>query len=163
MRRFVMNGSEQVWRNPDAGLVFCSGPHDAGLSAEELSAVLSVLRPFAGNQDSFFRFSEIAFIETDKPIQFCGTLDELSTFLANGKYQFTPEYWWPADHSGCVCSDYDLTFTIVAGWQRPGVLGVDEAPLPTMQENPENHHTNHPPTPQKTTLGSIVFCPGGME
>src|SRR5258708_8273173 len=148
MRRFVMNGSEQVWRNPDAGLVFCSGPDDAGLSAEELSAVLSVLRPFAGNQDSFFRFSEIAFIATDKPIQFCGTLDELSSFLANGKYQFTPEYWWPADHSWCVCSDYDLTFTIVAG-SKELVSGVlDDATLEALQVTPQTRIDSYAPMPK---------------
>ena len=127
---------------------FLSGPDDASLSAEELSAVLSVLRPFAGNQDSFFRFSEIAFIATDKPIQFCGTLDELSTFLADGKYQFTPEYWWPADHSWCVCSDYDLTFTIVAG-SKELVSGVfNDATLEAMQVTPETRIDSYAPMPK---------------
>jgi len=63
---------------------FLGGPDEGGLSAEELSAVLSILQPFAGTRDSFFRFSEIAFIATDKPIHFSGTLEELSASLAEG-------------------------------------------------------------------------------
>jgi hypothetical protein len=127
---------------------FLGGPDDASLSAEELSAVLSVLQHFAGNQDSFFRFSEIAFIATDKPIQFCGTLDELSTFLAHGKYQFTPEYWWPAGHSWCVCSDYDLSFTMVAGSRELVSDVLNDATLEAIQVTPQTRIDGYVPMPK---------------
>jgi hypothetical protein len=94
---------------------FLYGPDEGTLEAEESSEVISVLRAFTGSQDCFFRFAEMPFIGTDKPILFLGALDELGTFLTRGKYQFTPEYWWPADHTWCLCSDYDLMFTIVGG------------------------------------------------
>jgi hypothetical protein len=126
---------------------FLGGPDDAGLNAEELSALLSVLQPVAGTQDCFFRFSEIYFIGTDKPIQFCGPLDELSTFLATGKYQFTPEYWWPADQSWCVCSDYDPTFTIVAG-SKELVSGVlNDSTLEALQVTPQTRIDSYAPMP----------------
>jgi hypothetical protein len=103
---------------------FLGGPDDAGLNAEELF-----------------------FIGTDKPIQFCGPLDELSTFLATGKYQFTPEYWWPADQSWCVCSDYDLTFTIVAG-SKDMVFGVlNDATLEALQVTPQTRIDSRAPMP----------------
>ena len=127
---------------------FLGGPDEGSLSAEELSAVLSVLRPFASTRDSFFRFSEIAFIATDKPIHFSGTLEELSAFLAEGKYQLTPEYWWPADHSWCVCSDYDLTFTIVAG-SKELVSGVlNDATLEALQVTPQTRIDSYAPIPR---------------
>jgi len=127
---------------------FLCGPDDGNLNVKELSAMLSVLRPFAKNQDSFFRFSEIAFIATDKPIHFCGSLDELSTFLTDGKYQFTPEYWWPADHSWCVCSDYDLAFTIVAG-SKELVSGVlNDATLEAIQVSPQTRVDSNAPMPR---------------
>jgi hypothetical protein len=141
-----MNGSEQVWRNPDASFSEWTGR----CGPERRGVICGAFRPTAlcRNQDSFFRFSEIAFIATDKPIQFCGTLDELSTFLANGKYQFTPEYWWPADHSCCVCSDYDLTFTIVAG-SKELVSGVlNDATLEAMQVTPETRIDSYAPMPK---------------
>jgi hypothetical protein len=127
---------------------FLSGPDDASLRAEEQSALLSVLQPFTGNQNCFFRFSEIAFIATDRPIQFSGTLEELCAFLANGKYQSTPEYWWPADHSWCVCSDYDLTFTIVAGTNEL-VSGISNDPtLEALQVAPETRIDSYAPVPK---------------
>ena len=94
---------------------FLIGPNEGNLDSRELSDLLSVLRHFTGTQDCFFRFSEIPFLTTNKPILFRGVLDELPAFLTKGDYQFTPEYWWPVDRSWCVCSDYDLTFTVVAG------------------------------------------------
>ena len=110
--------------------------------------MLSVLQPVAGNLDSLFRFSEIAFIATDKPIQFCGTLEELSAFLAHGKYQFTPEYWWPADHSWCVCSDYDLTFTIVAGSNELVSRVLNDATLEALQVTPQTRIDSYAPMPK---------------
>jgi hypothetical protein len=94
---------------------FLIGPGAGFLNAEELSEFVSILGPFTNSQDCFFRFSEIAFIATDKPILFAGALNELPAFLAERKDQFTPEYWWPSDHSWCLCSDFDLDFTFVGG------------------------------------------------
>lgn len=108
---------EGCWRR------FLCGPGEGNLDGKELAELLSVLRALTGTQDCFFRFAEMQFITTDKPILFRGVLDELPTFLAEGKYQFTPEYLWPADRSWCVCSDYDLTFTMVAG-SRELISGV---------------------------------------
>lgn len=95
------------------------------------------LHSLAGSQNCFSRFSEIAFIATDKPVQFWGPLEELSVFLTNGTYQFTPEYWWPADHSWCVCSDYDLTFTIVAGSQELVSRVLNDITLEALQVTPQ--------------------------
>ena len=75
-----------------------------------VSEVLSLLRPFAREQECFLRFASIPFLGTDKPIRFAGALDEVIDFLKENKYQLSPEYLWPADRGWCVCSDYDLTF-----------------------------------------------------
>ena len=74
------------------------GPSEGFLNAKELPEVVSILDHFTLSQDCFFRFSEIAFIATEKQILFRGALDELSQFLTDGRYQLTPEYWWPSDH-----------------------------------------------------------------
>jgi hypothetical protein len=127
---------------------FLFGPDDGTLNAEELSALLSVLQPHSGNCEIFFRLSKIAFIATDRPIQFCGTMDDLSAFMASRKPQLTPEYWWPADHSWCVCSDYDLTFTIVAGSKEliSGVL--DNAILEALRVTPQTRIDFYAPIPE---------------
>ena len=92
------------------------GPSEGDLNLDERTELVSILRRFnSAPQRCFFRFAEIPFIGTDKPILFEGLLDELNEFLSDERYQFSPEYWWPSDKSWCICSDYDLTFTIVAG------------------------------------------------
>lgn len=127
---------------------FLFGPGEGNLNTTELSDMLSVLQALTGSQECFFRFAEMPFITTDKPILFRGVLDELSTFLANGKYQFTPEYWWPADHSWCVCSDYDLTFTIVAGSKELASGVLNHATLEALQVTSQTRIDSHAPMPK---------------
>ena len=101
--------------NPQCWPRFIWGPAEGNLDVEERDELLAVLKPFSGSQQCYFRFAEMPFAGTEAPILFAGSLEDLQPFLLEGKYQFSPEYWWPEDHSWCVCSDYDLTFTIVGG------------------------------------------------
>jgi hypothetical protein len=94
---------------------FLYGPADGLLSSEECRELISVLQPFSDDGECFFRFAEMPFIGTDKTLLFRGALGEIESFLKSGAYQFTPEYWWPPDRTWCVCSDYDLMFTVVGG------------------------------------------------
>lgn len=127
---------------------FLYGPSEGDLNATELAEMLSVLRSFTGSQDCFFRFSEIVFIATDKPILFRGVLDELPAFLNDRRYQFTPEYWWPADHGWCLCSDYDLTFTIVGGSKELIATVLKNGNLETLQVTPQTRIDDLAPMPQ---------------
>jgi hypothetical protein len=88
------------------------------------------------------------FIATDKPILFRGVLDELPNFIARGEYQFTPEYLWPADHSWCVCSDYDLTFTIVAGSTELVSNLLNNATLEALEVTPQTRVDSFAPIPK---------------
>lgn len=78
-----------------------------------MSEVLSLLRPFTGEQECFLRFAAIPFIGTARPILFAGGLDEVVSFLKEDEYQFSPEYLWPSDRNWCLCSDYDLMFAVI--------------------------------------------------
>ncbi len=124
------------------------GPGEGSLSPGELAAVLSTLQIFTPPQDCYFRFSEIAFIATDKPILFCGALDTLETFLKHGEYQLTPEYWWPVDRSWCLCSDYDLDFTIIGGSKALLSDLTNNAALEVLEIKPENRIDSLVPLPR---------------
>jgi hypothetical protein len=92
------------------------GPNDGRLSDEECLALASVLESVTGNSECFFRFSDIPFyapVNSGKPQLFRGTLDQVCALQKEKQLSF--EYWWPTDQSWCVCSNYDLQFTIVAG------------------------------------------------
>lgn len=91
-----------------------SGPSDGHLSQEECETLVSVLKPFTAKQGCFFRFSDIPFYtRSGEPQLFRSELDEVSEFQIEKRLSF--EYWWPSDRSWCVCSDYDLQFTIIGG------------------------------------------------
>jgi hypothetical protein len=126
---------------------FLLGPDDGNLNAEELPEVLSALRPFSSSIDCFFRFSEWPFIGKGKPLLFRGVLDDLTAFLANGKYQFTPEYWWPADRSWCLCSEFDLTFTIIGGSRNLVSAVLNNSTLETLEVASHTRLDNAAPLP----------------
>jgi hypothetical protein len=94
---------------------FLYGPGEGLLDGEARTHLVSVLKPFTDSGECFFRFAEIPFILTGKPLLFGGTLEELGGFLESGGYQLSPEYWGPSEKRWCVCSDYDLKFTVVGG------------------------------------------------
>jgi hypothetical protein len=82
---------------------------------DECQELVSILSAFAEDRPCFFRFSDIPFIGKSKPPLFRGSVDEVNGFLKTGAYRCGFEYWWPSDHTWCVCSDFDLNVTVVGG------------------------------------------------
>jgi hypothetical protein len=124
-----------------------SGPDDATLGEDCLAELTSVLAQFAGDQESFFRFSRWPFAPEEKPRLFQGTLLELSPFLQAEHYQFPPEYWWPTGRAWCVCSDYDLQFTVVGGSRDLISNLLANAVLECIEVTPQTRIDNSAPLP----------------
>lgn len=135
-------------RDPTCWPRFLYGPDEGNLDYEELSTLLSLFRLFTGEQECFLRFAAIPFMGTDRPILFGGALDEVVGFLKENKYQFSPEYLWPSDRKWCLCSDYDLMFTVVGGPQKliSSVLG--STALEALQVNPQTRIDSLVPIPK---------------
>ena len=128
---------------------FLCGPDDGNLCPDELAEVLSVLIRFTGRQDCYFRFFQYSNLAlNDEPFLFCGVLEELGTFLTEGKHQFTPEYWWPADHSWCLCSEYDLTFTLVGGSREMISAVLNNTVLEALEVTPQTRIDSYAPIPK---------------
>jgi hypothetical protein len=86
-----------------------------GRKEECVALILSLMR-VTDDSECFFRFSDIPFYakaRENEPRLFRGRLNEVCSFLENRNLDF--EYWWPPDHRWCICSDCDLSVTIVAG------------------------------------------------
>jgi hypothetical protein len=94
---------------------FLGGPSDAVLGDGCFDELISLLDRCTGDQSFFFRFSRWQFPHEDSPRMFEGVIEHLATFLETERYQFAPEYWWPGNQTWCVCSEYDLQFTLVGG------------------------------------------------
>jgi uncharacterized protein YceK len=88
------------------------GPPDCcAIEREELIDLIRIISLQHETEDCFFRLPEVPYIGTDKPLLYQANLKDLPDLLE----ETPPEYWWPSDQEWCVCSDYDLPFTIVAG------------------------------------------------
>lgn len=93
------------------------GPDEGKLVGSERDALVSVLRSHTDTDRILFRFWFLATTDwrgSDKVFE--GTLDEADLFPDEGLgVRCTPTHWFPEDRSWLVCSDYDLTFSLVGG------------------------------------------------
>jgi hypothetical protein len=126
---------------------FLSGPGEGELSEEECWELASALTPFTDTGPCFFRFAEIPFIGTDKALVFKGSLNEVCGFLTGPGKGYSFEYWWPADRSWCVCSDYDLKFTVVGGSKTLISALLRSHVLECLEVNPQTRIDSFAPMP----------------
>jgi hypothetical protein len=77
---------------------------------------------------------------------FRGTLDEVAESQKENRLGF--EYWWPSDRSWCVCSDYDLHFTIIAGRSQLVSALLKHGVLECLEVNPRTRIDVFAPIPQ---------------
>jgi len=100
------------------------GPEDGQLYEEALLELSSLLAGHGHGevQRCYFRLPKVPFLGTDQPLLYEGLLTDVMAFpmepsTKNPVYYClnTPEYWWPPTNDWCVCSDYDLAFTVIGG------------------------------------------------
>jgi len=96
---------------------FVNGPDESYLEPAEYSVLASILASESISDSCFYRLAEIPFVATDQSLLFEGTLQEVTSIPIPSTWN-SPEYWWSADREWCVCSDYDLSFTVVGGTNR---------------------------------------------
>ena len=109
---------ERLRPHPECWPRFIYGPADGTLNSKEIRELSTILRTFRASDEFYFRFAAMPFITTNTPLLFSGKLEELEQFMEKRRYQFSPEYWWPSDHSWCVCSDYDLLLLLLEAIMR---------------------------------------------
>ena len=113
-----LNDSTFTRRFPDQSWPrYLVGPDDGTLDLDSCDALVILLGLHAERGPCTFFYSPFA-VRKQIPLLFEGVLEDvLSAFDLDEMYG-SPTYWWPSDRSWCVCSDPDLTFTLVAGSER---------------------------------------------
>ncbi len=92
------------------------GPQEGCIDGPERDALASVLCRHTDTDRTFFHFWLLATTDWQADKLFEGLLDEVSLFPNEALgARLTPTHWFPEDRSWLVCSDYDLTFTLVGG------------------------------------------------
>jgi hypothetical protein len=126
---FVSGISDEWFRKhlePGCWPRFIWGPGEGYLEPEEYAELARIFSEGNRSPTCFFRLPKIPFIAIDVPLLYQGTIDEAAHIPVEGNWN-TAEYWWPGDRQWCVCSDYDLSFTIVGG-ARSAIARILKSP-----------------------------------
>jgi hypothetical protein len=93
------------------------GANEGTLDKKTCKNIVSALTTFTGSQLCFFEYFIMATKKLETGLLFTGHLDDVqqSFLLEPVRGSRSPNYWWPEDHSWCLCTDYDLCFTILGG------------------------------------------------
>jgi len=91
------------------------GPEEGNVEPELLQPLLEVLRAHRPAEQVYFRWDVIATTACESDLLYVGELEELLGIASRVEAHGSPTHWWPADRSWCVCTDWDLTFSLLGG------------------------------------------------
>jgi hypothetical protein len=94
------------------------GPDEGTLDRETCGALISALDQLTGEQPCFFYYSGMSVLcgpDHYSPRLYRGSLTDVQAFFEMDEVNASPEYWWPEDREWCICTDWDLSFTLIAG------------------------------------------------
>ena len=83
-----------------------------------LSAVSDVLARYTSSTKWYCEYFLVATKELRSDELYVGTKFDLMSANEQTGCSAGPEYWWPEDRAWCVCTDYDLDFTIVGSSRK---------------------------------------------
>ena len=112
------------------------GPAEGTLDPDH-ALRLALLLGDCTDEVCYFTFFPVAYEDMSNPFSLRATLDEMPAVLDQEVWT-SPEYWWPEDRSWVVCSDYDLTFTLVGGERRLVDVILADDLLETIEVRPDH-------------------------
>ena len=103
---------DQLWPR------YIIGPDEGNLEPYILKSLEKILVDYTSNKEAvYFCYFFLATEDWDVPVwrPYKGRLKDVHRFKELDEFYTSPTYWWPEDKSWCVCSDYDLEFTLIGG------------------------------------------------
>lgn len=114
------------------------GPEEGCLATPDRDALVYILQRYTKVNRCFFHVCLLATAEWRDDLMFEGVLDDACLFPENvPEARLTPTYWFPEDRAWLVCTDYDLTFTLVGGPESLVRDLTDSPILECVSVNPE--------------------------
>ena len=127
---FSRHFSEQSWPR------YLLGPDEGQLDDTTCQSLVEVLTPFTREQQCWFYYSGLS-VNPYEPRLYAGELADVRSLSDHDDLMALPEYWWPADRSWCVNSDWDLSFTLLAGPVELIERLIDHPQIEAVQLTPE--------------------------
>jgi len=121
-RNFPTRSWPRYLIGPDEGM------WDDSTLRELVRSIAIATSDYSLSQQCFYLYDLIATVDYESDRLYKGHLKDIFDTLALDDVSGTPTYWWPAAQNWLVCSDWDLTFTLVAG---------SEAFISSIMSNPE--------------------------
>ena len=104
------------------------GPDEGTLDPETCRELAAVLAPATLSQSVFFYYAGLS-VQGYEPRMYLGKLrDVMEFFEMNEDLLATPEYWWPESREWCVCTDWDLSFTLIGGSEET-IRTISRSPI----------------------------------
>jgi hypothetical protein len=103
------------------------GPDEGSLDQPTCSALVAAIAGAMPEESCWYHYVNIATRDIEA-LTLREPLGSVSTTFESDQVYGTPSYWWPDSRDWCVCTDWDLTFTLVGGPARlvQAVLGAPE-------------------------------------
>lgn len=89
-------------------------PEGGTMDSDSLDQLIELLP----NHESCYFYYHLLKSESYHPRLFLGKLSEVNQLIQQDDLRGTPTYLWSEDNRWCVCTDYDLDFTIVGGTEE---------------------------------------------
>lgn len=95
-------------------------PDEGTLEKEQVCEIVNILKSLSCKK-YFYYYDLLKTSDWSQDILFEGNLEGLFELMElddirdsfEDNWKFSPSYWWDENKTVCICSDYDLTFTIV--------------------------------------------------
>lgn len=91
------------------------GPTEGLLTEQETNTIINIISDMYPNEDVYFRFFLMSTIKLENDLFFKGKLTDYLLFQNSKEVISSPNHVWPQSKEWCVCTDYDLTFTLIGG------------------------------------------------
>lgn len=89
---------------------------EGNMEIELVKHIVDELKPFMNNKKCFFYYYLLKTNDwSGDDVLFHGELEDVISLYNHDGLRGSPTYWWAEDKSWCLCTDYDLDFSLFGG------------------------------------------------
>jgi hypothetical protein len=111
------------------------GPTEGSLDNDMCDRLAGLLKPFTGTQKCYFHYDLISTRRHESDLLYEARLEDVIQTYDLDEVYGSPTHWWPEDRGWVVCTDWDLTFTLIGGPPQLIEILIRDSDLECIQVN----------------------------